>query len=72
MAVIILLFGSVVEQIAMPALAGLLIIVGVRTVKVDRIKAVVRAWSSRNGLYSTKSAPMTSADTATARISSIS
>ena len=42
MAVIILLFGSVVEQIAMPALAGLLIIVGVRTVKVDRIKAVVK------------------------------
>lgn len=41
MAVIILVFGDLVEQIAMPALAGLLIIVGVRTVKTDRISAVV-------------------------------
>ena len=37
MAVVILLFGNFVGYIAMPALAGLLIIIGVRTVKPERI-----------------------------------
>ncbi len=41
MALLVLTLGGLVEQIAMPALAGLLIIVGFRTVKVDRIMAVV-------------------------------
>ena len=40
MAVVILVFGSVVGHIAMPALAGLLMTVGYRTVKPDNIKAV--------------------------------
>jgi len=40
MAVVILVFGSVVGHIAMPALAGLLMTVGYRTVKPDDIKAV--------------------------------
>ena len=40
MGVVILVFGSVVGYIAMPALAGLLMIVGYRTVKPDDIKAV--------------------------------
>lgn len=41
-AVIILLFGSFVGAIAMPALAGLLIVVGVRTLKLDRVESVLR------------------------------
>jgi SulP family sulfate permease len=40
MAVIIIVFGSVVDETAMPALAGLLIVVGVRTVKPEEILAV--------------------------------
>ncbi len=40
MAVVVLLFGSVVGYIAMPALAGLLMTVGYRTVKPADIKAV--------------------------------
>ncbi len=40
MAIVILLFGSVVGHIAMPALAGLLMTVGYRTVKPADIKAV--------------------------------
>ena len=40
MAIVILLFGSVVGYIAMPALAGLLMTVGYRTVKPADIKAV--------------------------------
>ncbi len=40
MAIVILVFGSVVDQTAMPALAGLLMVVGFRTVKPDDILAV--------------------------------
>ena len=40
MAIVILLFGSLVANIAMPALAGLLMTVGYRTVKPHDIKAV--------------------------------
>ena len=40
MAVIVVAFGSAVGETAMPALAGLLIVVGVRTVKPDDIWAV--------------------------------
>ncbi len=40
MAVVILVFGKAVGYIAMPALAGLLMLVGYRTVKPDEIKAV--------------------------------
>jgi len=42
MAIVILVFGSVVGYIAMPALAGLLMTVGYRTVKPADIKAVWR------------------------------
>ena len=40
MSVIIVVFGSLVDETAMPALAGLLIVVGVRTVKPGEIRAV--------------------------------
>jgi len=40
MGIVVLVFGSVVGYIAMPALAGLLMIVGYRTVKPDDITAV--------------------------------
>jgi len=40
MAIIILLFGGLVGYIAMPALAGLLMLVGFRTIKPDEILAV--------------------------------
>ena len=40
MAAIIIVFGSVVDETAMPALAGLLIVVGIRTVKPEEILAV--------------------------------
>ncbi|MDH3753709.1 MAG: SulP family inorganic anion transporter, partial [Acidimicrobiia bacterium] len=40
MAIIIVVFGSLVDETAMPALAGLLIVVGVRTVKPADILAV--------------------------------
>ncbi|MFV1989580.1 MAG: SulP family inorganic anion transporter [Acidimicrobiales bacterium] len=40
MAIIIVVFGSAVDQTAMPALAGLLIVVGFRTIKLDEIQAV--------------------------------
>jgi SulP family sulfate permease len=42
MAVIILAFGSTVGYIAMPALAGLLMLIGYRTVKPAQINSVVR------------------------------
>lgn len=42
MAIMILVFADLVESIAMPALAGLLIVVGFRTVKPKDIKAVWR------------------------------
>jgi SulP family sulfate permease len=42
MAAVVLLFGSAVGYLAMPALAGLLILVGVRTIKPEDIKAVWR------------------------------
>ena len=40
MSVIIVVFGPLVDETAMPALAGLLIVVGVRTVKPGEIRAV--------------------------------
>jgi len=42
MAVVILLFGDIVEFVAMPALAGLLIVIGVSTVKPARIMSVAK------------------------------
>lgn len=42
MAVVIVLLGSVVELVAMPALAGLLIVVGVGTIKPAKLLAVAR------------------------------
>ncbi len=42
MAVVILVFGAAIEFVAMPSLAGLLIVVGISTVKPDRVKAVAR------------------------------
>ncbi|MFC6236458.1 SulP family inorganic anion transporter [Longivirga aurantiaca] len=42
MAVVVLVFGSAVGYLAMPALAGLLILVGFRTIKPADIKAVWR------------------------------
>lgn len=42
MCVVILVFGSVIELVAMPALAGLLIVVGVGTVRPERIRSVGR------------------------------
>ena len=42
MAVVILAFGSVVERIAIPSVAGLLIVVGVGTVKPAKIMRVAR------------------------------
>jgi SulP family sulfate permease len=43
MAVVILLLADVVALVALPALAGLLMVVGVRTVKPSRIHSVVRS-----------------------------
>ncbi len=42
MAVVILLFGAAVEFVAMPALAGLLIVIGVGTVKPSRVISVAK------------------------------
>lgn len=42
MALAILFLSPLVSQIAMPALAGLLMVVGYRTIKPDQIKAVMR------------------------------
>jgi sulfate permease, SulP family len=42
MAVVIVVFANVVELVAMPALAGLLIVVGVGTVKPAKIEAIAR------------------------------
>lgn len=42
MAVVIVLLGSVVELVAMPALAGLLIVVGIGTIKPAKVLAVAR------------------------------
>ncbi len=42
MAIVILLFGGVIELVAMPSLAALLIVVGVGTVKPDRIMSVAK------------------------------
>jgi SulP family sulfate permease len=42
MAVVILLFGDLAGAIAMPALAGLLMVIGVRTFKPDRVRMVWR------------------------------
>jgi len=40
MAVVIVLFGSFIGYIAMPAMAGLLIVIGFRTFKLDRVEMV--------------------------------
>jgi sulfate permease, SulP family len=40
MAVVILLFGALVANVALPATAGLLMVIGVRTLKPDRIEMV--------------------------------
>jgi SulP family sulfate permease len=45
MAIVVLLFGSVIELVAMPSLAGLLIVVGVGTVKPSRIMSVAKTGS---------------------------
>ncbi len=42
MAVVILLFGGVIELVAMPSLAGLLIVVGVGTIRPTRIISVAK------------------------------
>ncbi len=42
MAVVILLFGGVIELVAMPSLAGLLIVVGVGTIRPTRIMSVAK------------------------------
>jgi len=42
MAIVILLFGGVIERVAMPSLAGLLIVVGVGTIKPERIRSVAK------------------------------
>ena len=42
MTVIILLFAGVVERVAMPSLAGLLIIVGIGTIKPEQVKSVYK------------------------------
>jgi SulP family sulfate permease len=43
MAVVVVVFGSAVGYLAMPALAGLLILVGVRTIKPEAIESVWKA-----------------------------
>jgi SulP family sulfate permease len=47
MAIVILIFGDAVGYIAMPALAGLLMIVGFRTIKPTDIKAVWRTGTTQ-------------------------
>jgi len=47
MAVVILLFGDLAGAIAMPALAGLLMVIGVRTFKPDRVRMVWRTGPSQ-------------------------
>jgi len=42
MAVVIVLFGGVIELVAMPSLAGLLIVIGVATVKPERVMSVAK------------------------------
>jgi SulP family sulfate permease len=42
MAVVIVVFASAVQRVAMPALAGLLVVVGFGTIKPDKVKAVAR------------------------------
>ncbi len=42
MAVVLLLFGSIVELIAIPSVAGLLIVVGVGTIKPAKVRTVAR------------------------------
>jgi SulP family sulfate permease len=42
MAVVIVLFGGVIELVAMPSLAGLLMVIGVATIKPERIMSVAK------------------------------
>ncbi len=42
MAVVILLFGGVIELVAIPSIAGLLIVIGIATIKPDRVMAVTK------------------------------
>ena len=53
MAVVILLFAGVAGHIAMPALAGLLMLVGFRTLKPDRVRMVWRTGSTQATVMST-------------------
>jgi SulP family sulfate permease len=45
MATVILAFGSLIAKIALPALAGLLMLVGYRTIKPDDIQSVIKTGS---------------------------
>jgi SulP family sulfate permease len=42
MAVVILLFGGVIELVAIPSIAGLLVVIGVATIKPERVRAVAK------------------------------
>lgn len=42
MAVVVVVFGVVIERVAMPSLAALLIVVGARTIRPERIRSVAR------------------------------
>ena len=45
MAVVILLFSSAVSEVALPALAGLIMLVGYRTIKPDDVRSVAKTGS---------------------------
>lgn len=51
MALVILLFGPAVDYVAMPALAALLILIGVRTVKIPAIEAVLRLGNVQKAVF---------------------
>lgn len=53
MAIVILLFGSLAGLIAMPALAGLLILVGIRTFKPERVLLVWRTGGTQASVMAT-------------------
>jgi sulfate permease, SulP family len=53
MALVILLFADVAGHIAMPALAGLLMLVGVRTLKPDRVRMVWRTGAPQATILAT-------------------
>jgi sulfate permease, SulP family len=53
MALVILLFADVAGKIAMPSLAGLLMLVGYRTLKVDQVRMVWRTGHTQAAVMST-------------------